>query len=239
MFGRVIRSRSRRARAGVLPPTSASADWSEHRRFEDAARAYFLHPEVAIDAVRGVLGRRRVRGFTLERVVDISEQGASLWQEAAVLDDRRLILWHSEDLGSSGEGLGEWAELDGAADGPVGASATVPAQGVGGGDGELLDSSLQVVPLGSISHIGLRTLVGLDGDGRTAQRGAYLVAATGNPHELTAVPAPGGEEGLAGARFRQESFRFSKTVGEDGAGQVARLIEFGRALGRLAPHAGS
>lgn len=166
-------------------------------------RAYFLHATVATEAVRGLLGRRRIRAFTLERVVDITESGASVWQEAAVLDGRRLILWHSEDLADESPGQ------------------------------PLLDSSIQVVPLDSVVHLGMRTLVGTDAHGNPVNRAAYLVVGTSSPHELATVPT--GEETPPSARFRQEAYRFSKTVEEDGAGQVARLIAFGRACGRLMP----
>jgi hypothetical protein len=202
MFGKLTRSRPE---AGTLP--SGGADWSRHRRLDDAARAYFVNPDIALTAIHGVLGRRKIRGFTLERVVDINEKGASLWQEAAILDDHRLLLWHSEDL----------AAEDDSTDGPT------------------MDSSVQIVPLESISHIGMRTLVGRDEAGKPTDHGAYLVAATGSLHELTTIQS--GEDAPPSARFRQEAFRFSKTVEEDGAGQVARLVDFGRTFGRLVPHA--
>ena len=75
-------------------------------------------------------------------VVDLSEAGASVWQEAAVCDGRRLILWHSEEL----------------------ADADAPG-------GTVLDSSVQVLPLEAIGHVGMRTLVGRDESGRRVDRG--------------------------------------------------------------------
>ena len=92
-----------------------------------------------------------MRGFTLERVVDLTEAGASVWQEAAVCDGRRLILWHSEEL----------------------ADEDAPS-------GTILDSSVQVLPLASIRHVGMRTLVGRDASGRRIDRGVHLVLATGD-----------------------------------------------------------
>jgi hypothetical protein len=180
------------------------ADWSPYQRFQDAARSYFLHADVALDAVSGVLGRRRVRGFTLERVVDLTETGTSVWQEAAVCDGRRLILWHSEEV------------TDREAPG-----------------GTVLDSSVQVLPLAAIGHVGMRTMVGRDEHGARMNRGVYLVVATGTVQELSAVP--GGDAGPATARFRPEAFRFSKSLEDGGPGQIARLIDFGRLLGRLVP----
>lgn len=200
MFSKATRNRPAARRSGP-----AGADWSPYERLEDAAGAYFLHADVALDAIGGVLGRRRVRGFTLERVVDLSEAGASVWQEAAVCDGRRLILWHSEEL------------------------ADEHAPG-----GTVLDSSVQVLPLNSIGHVGMRTLVGRNEQGERVDRGVYVVLATAMPHELSAVQTDP-DSPVAAARFRPEAFRFSKSLDDGGAGQIARLIAFGRLLGRLVP----
>ena len=203
IFSRATRSRRQAAR----PLRPAGSDWSEYRSLKDAARAYFLHADIALDAVQGVLGRRRVRGFTLERVVDLSEAGASVWQEAAVCDGRRLILWHSEER----------------------ADPSAPGR-------TIVDSSLQVLPLEAIEHVGMRTVVGRDEHGKPVTRGVYLVVSTGTPHELTAPHADSPDSPLPGSlRFRPESFRFSKSLEDGGPGQMARLTEFGRLLGRLVP----
>lgn len=199
MFSRATRG----SRPETRPLGPAGSDWSAYRRLDDAARAYFIHAEVALDAIHAVLGRRRVRGFTLERVVDLTEAGASVWQEAAVCDGRRLVLWHSEELADS--------EAPG---------------------GTVLDSSVQVLPLNAVAHVGMRTLVGRDEQGRRTDRGVYLVVATGTPHEMTATQ---GEAEQASARFRPEAFRFSKSLDDGGPGQIARLTDFGRLLGRLVP----
>ncbi|MGA5699346.1 hypothetical protein [Peterkaempfera bronchialis] len=205
MFGSGGAWRGTRAKAeGGPPPGQTGGDWAPYARFQDAARSYFLHADVALDAVAGVLGRRKVRGFTLERVVDLTDSGASVWQEAAVCDGRRLILWHSEEV------------TDREAPG-----------------GTVLDSSVQVLPLGAIGHVGMRTLVGRDEHGGRMNRGVYLVVATGTVQELSAVPAD--DDGSATARFRPEAFRFSKSLDDGGPGQIARLIDFGRLLGRLVP----
>ena len=195
MFGKATSSRPATEAGGG----AAGADWSPYRRLEDAAEVYFLHPDIALDAIAGVMGRNRV--------VDLTEAGASVWQEAAVCDGKRLILWHSEEL----------------------ADATAPG-------GTVLDSSVQVLSLGSIGHVGMRTLVGRDERGRRVNRGVHLVLATGVPHELSAVQAdPDAGLPVATAKFRPESFRFSKSLDDGGAGQIARLITFGRLMGRLVP----
>jgi hypothetical protein len=201
MFSKATRNRPTTRRFGP-----AGSDWSPYERLQDAAHAYFLHADVALDAVGGVLGRRRVRGFTLERVVDLTEAGTSVWQEAAICDGRRLILWHSEEV------------------------ADEQAPG-----GTVLDSSVQVLPLEAIGHVGMRTLIGQDDQGRRVDRGVYLVLATAMPHELSAVQTSDAEAPVAAARFRPEAFRFSKSLDDGGAGQIARLIAFGRLLGRLIP----
>lgn len=198
-------SKATRSRSTVRPAGPAGSDWAPYARLDDAAHAYFLHADVALEAIGGVMGRRRVRGFTLERVVDLTEAGTSVWQEAAVCDGRRLILWHSEEV------------------------ADEDAPG-----GRVLDSSVQVLPLETIGHVGMRTLVGNDEQGRRVDRGVYVVLATAIPHELSAVR--GDVDGaITSARFRPEAFRFSKSLEDGGPGQIARLTAFGRLLGRLVP----
>ncbi|WP_069814334.1 hypothetical protein [Streptomyces sp. TP-A0874] len=201
-FSRATRNRPAPRRLGP-----AGSDWSPYDRLEDAAHAYFLHADVALEAIGGVLGRHRVRGFTLERVVDLTEAGASVWQEAAICDGRRLLLWHSEELADD--------------DAP---------------GGTVLDSSVQVLPLDAIRHVGMRTVVGRDGSGRRVDRGVHLVLATATPHELNPVSGGDPETPIAAARFRPEAFRFSKSLDDGGPGQIARLISFGQLIGRLIPH---
>ncbi|MFD8074628.1 hypothetical protein ACFV3E_18530 [Streptomyces sp. NPDC059718] len=198
-------SKATRSRTTARPGGPAGSDWAPYARLDDAARAYFLHADVALEAIDGILGRRRVRGFTLERVVDLTEAGTSVWQEAAVCDGRRLILWHSEEV------------------------ADEDAPG-----GRVLDSSVQVLPLDSIGHVGMRTLVGRDEQGRRIDRGVFVVLATAVPQELSAVLGDA-DGGVTSARFRPEAFRFSKSLDDGGPGQIARLIAFGRLMGRLVP----
>ncbi|MBC3841558.1 hypothetical protein GXW82_18625 [Streptacidiphilus sp. 4-A2] len=201
----MLRRRGPRRPEDTGPPVALpGTDWSPFARLESAAEAYFLHPDVALAAIGGVLGRRRVRGFTLERVVDLTDAGASVWQEAAVCDGHRLILWHSEEV------------EDSAAPG-----------------GTVLDSSIQVLPLSEVRHVGMRTLVGRDGSGGRTRRGVFVVVTTGTLQELSAVPLDEGGSGTA--RFRPESFRFSKSLDDGGPGQMDRLTAFGELLGRLVP----
>jgi hypothetical protein len=76
-------------------------DWSPYSSLDDAARAYLRDADVALDDLTAVLGGRAVRSFTLERVV---MDDGRVWQEAAVCDGDRLVLWHGEDVPDSPSG---------------------------------------------------------------------------------------------------------------------------------------
>lgn len=106
---------------GELP--AVFPDWSPYEDLEAAARAYLRDPEVALDALAGVLRGARVLGFTLERFVN---EVNGVWQEVAVCDGSRLILWHGEDVPPE--------------DGPAGS----------------MTSSLRVVPVSTVTEVGCR-----------------------------------------------------------------------------------
>jgi hypothetical protein len=76
-------------------------DWSPYRSLDDAARAYLRDADLALDDLEAALGDRQVAGFTLERVV---MDDGRVWQEAAVCDGERLLLWHGEDVGEERPG---------------------------------------------------------------------------------------------------------------------------------------
>src|SRR5918911_3114062 len=78
---------------GDLP--AVFPDWSPYTDLDSAARAYLRDPDIALDALAGVLHGTSVLGFTLERFVN---EVNGVWQEVAVCDGRRLILWHGEDV---------------------------------------------------------------------------------------------------------------------------------------------
>ncbi|MEU8025736.1 hypothetical protein AB0B88_26365 [Micromonospora haikouensis] len=75
-------------------------DWSPYPDLESAARAYLRDPDVALEALGGVLRGASVLGFTLERFVN---EVNGVWQEVVVCDGSRLVLWHGEDV-PPGEG---------------------------------------------------------------------------------------------------------------------------------------
>jgi hypothetical protein len=70
-------------------------DWSPYPDLDSAARAYLRDPEIALDALAGVLRGATVLGFTLERFVN---EVNGVWQEVVVCDGTRLVLWHGEDV---------------------------------------------------------------------------------------------------------------------------------------------
>jgi hypothetical protein len=78
---------------GDLP--AVFPDWSPYQDLDSAARAYLRDPEVALDALSGVLRGSTVLGFTLERFVN---EVNGVWQEVVVCDGTRLVLWHGEDV---------------------------------------------------------------------------------------------------------------------------------------------
>jgi hypothetical protein len=78
---------------GELP--AVFPDWSPYPDLESAARAYLRDPDIALEALNGVLRGSVVMGFTLERFVN---EVNGVWQEVVVCDGTRLILWHGEDV---------------------------------------------------------------------------------------------------------------------------------------------
>ncbi|WP_212819342.1 hypothetical protein [Polymorphospora rubra] len=78
---------------GDLP--AVFPDWSPYQDLDSAARAYLRDPDVALDALAGVLRGGRVMCFTLERFVN---EVNGVWQEVVVCDGSRLVLWHGEDV---------------------------------------------------------------------------------------------------------------------------------------------
>jgi hypothetical protein len=107
-------------------------DWSPYSDLESAARAYLRDPDLALAALDGVLPDRGVLSFTLERFVNETN---GVWQEVAVCDGSRLILWHGEDITTD--------------DGPGGS----------------MTSSIRVVPLSQVAEVGTRQRVQRASDG--------------------------------------------------------------------------
>lgn len=83
---------------GDLP--AVFPDWSPYPDLDSAARAYLRDPDLALEALDGVLAGSGVLCFTLERFVNDTN---GVWQEVAACDGTRLVLWHGEDV-APGEG---------------------------------------------------------------------------------------------------------------------------------------
>jgi hypothetical protein len=107
-------------------------DWSPYPDLESAARAYLRDPDLALEALGGVLSPGDVLCFTLERFVN---EVNGVWQEVAVCDGSRLVLWHGEDV-APGEG-------------PPGS----------------MTSSIRVLPLSAVAEVGSRRRLLRGGDG--------------------------------------------------------------------------
>lgn len=186
--------------------TSTSHDWAPYPRLADALRAYLRDADQALDALAGVVDLDRIRAFTCERVESTQPWGESLWQEVAVTDGRRLILWHGDD---------EWSEDTD----PTGAGERT------------YSSSLRTVPLSAIVDQGLRHRFRVEPDGTRTMYSVLLYLATQTPERsMTEL------DDASGTRTTQyvETYRFSKSVNDGGLAQMQRLLQFGRALSRFA-----
>ncbi|GAA1793867.1 hypothetical protein GCM10009682_14680 [Luedemannella flava] len=119
-------------------------DWSPYPDLDSAARAYLRDPDVALEALDGVLSGGSVLGFTLERFVN---EVNGVWQEVAICDGTRLVLWHGEDMAPT--------------DGPAGA----------------MTSSIRVVPLSAVTEVGCRRRLLRSADGQVRVDGVdvYLL----------------------------------------------------------------
>jgi hypothetical protein len=83
------------SRPGFSDLPAVFPDWSPYPDLESAARAYLRDPDIALEALAGVLRGQQVLGFTLERFVN---EVNGVWQEVVVCDGTRLVLWHGEDI---------------------------------------------------------------------------------------------------------------------------------------------
>jgi hypothetical protein len=177
---------------GTPGPPVVFPDWSPYRDLEAACRAYLRDPEVALEALAGVLRRDGVFGFTLERFVTETN---GVWQEVAVCDGDRLVLWHGEDAAPG--------------DGPAGA----------------MNSSLRVVPLSSITEVGVRRrLVRTQtGQARVESVDVYLLLGSLDESAIST------QDNSAGT-VRHDALRFGKTLEDGGLGQIARVEEFARLI---------
>lgn len=135
-----------------FPPVHQPQDWGPYQRLDDAVRAYIRDADAALEALHGVIDSSEVKAFTCERVPSTQPWGESLWQEVAVTDGRRLILWHGDD------------ELDEAGENTL-----------------MFSSSVRTIPLSAIVDQGLRHRFRNEGDGGRSMQAVLLYLSTQTP----------------------------------------------------------
>lgn len=126
-------------------------DWAPYQRLDEAVRAYIRDADAAVEALSGVLDVSAVQAFSLERVATPQEWGETLWQEVAVTDGRRLVLWHGDD---------EVDETSGE---------------------RMFSSSVRTIPLGAIVDQGLRTRFRTEQNGQRTLFAVMLYLSTQTP----------------------------------------------------------
>jgi hypothetical protein len=73
---------------------SAPQDWAPYTSVDEAARVYLRDPDLALDQLRSVIDFPSITSFIMSRgAVDDD----ALWQEIALTDGRRLIMWRADD----------------------------------------------------------------------------------------------------------------------------------------------
>jgi hypothetical protein len=187
------------------PREHVPQDWAPYTQLDEAVRAYIRDADAALEALSGVLDPSDVLAFTCEQVASNQEWGDSLWQEVAVTDGKRLVLWHGDD--EAGE---------------------EPAGGL------MFSSSLRTIPLSAIVDQGLRNRFRVEPDGSRTMHAVMLYlstqtlerAVTEHAAELTAANETRTVQYV-------ETYRFSKSVTDGGLAQMQRLLQFGRALSRV------
>ena len=137
-------------------PAHNPEDWAVYQGLEESLGAYLRDPDIALEALAGVINFADVKAFTCERVATPQEAGESLWQEVAVTDGHRLILWHGDD---------EESEED---------------------PGTLMfSSSVRTVPLQAVVDQGLRTRFTVTADGQRSLYAVMLYLSTQTPERST------------------------------------------------------
>jgi hypothetical protein len=129
-----------------------SQDWAPYQRLADAVRAYTRDADIALESLAGVMDVEAAQAFTLEQVRSEQTWGDSLWQEVAVTDGYRLVLWHGDD------------EVD--EDQP---------------DIRTFSSSVRTIPLAAIVDQGLRHRFRVEPNGARTMHSVLLYLSTQTP----------------------------------------------------------
>ncbi len=127
-------------------------DWAPYQQLDDAVRAYIRDADAALEALAGVIDPTAVLAFTCERVSSEQSWGESLWQEVAVTDGRRLVLWHGDDEGDDRRP-----------------------------DHPMFSSSIRTIPLSAIVDQGLRNRFRTEPDGSRTMNAVMLYLSTQTP----------------------------------------------------------
>lgn len=138
----------------IAPRPHMPEDWAPYLRLEDAVRAYLRDPDVALEELAGVVDQADILSFTCELVAATQPWGESLWQEVAVTDGHRLILWHGDD------------EIDDEAP-----------------DILMFTSSLRTIPLSAVVDQGLRQRFRTEPDGSRTMNAVLLYLSTQTPEK--------------------------------------------------------
>jgi len=139
----------------TYPPPHSPEDWAVYQGLEEGLGAYLRDSDAALEALSGVLNFGEVQAYTCERVATPQSWGESLWQEVAVTDGTRLILWHGDDE-ESDENPGSM----------------------------MFSSSVRTIPLVAIVDQGLRTRFTVDESGRSLHS-VMLYLSTQTPERST------------------------------------------------------
>ena len=135
-----------------MQPSQPVQDWAVYQGLEDGLNAYLRDADAAIESITGVVDVNDIVAFTCERVASTQSWGESLWQEVAVIDRSRLILWHGDDEESD----------------------EVPGE-------VMFSSSLRTIPLTAIVDQGLRTRYSHDENGERLLHSVMLYLSTQTP----------------------------------------------------------
>ncbi|MET0704073.1 MAG: DUF4259 domain-containing protein [Mycobacterium sp.] len=82
----------------LITDLEPSKDWAPFRRLEEAAGAHLREPAIALEALREVVELDAIQAFTIERSVSEENWGRTLYQNIAVNDGARLIVWMGDDV---------------------------------------------------------------------------------------------------------------------------------------------
>ena len=136
----------------VRPARARAAGLGAVPRLDDAVRAYVRDADAALEALGGVIDPASVLAFTCERVASQQAWGEALWQEVAVTDGQRLVLWHGDD------------EVD----------DDHPGR-------QMFSSSIRTIPLSAIVDQGLRNRFRREPDGSKTMNAVILYLSTQTP----------------------------------------------------------